>query len=301
MKDGKIKTILLQIFDKYYRQKKAWFLKRHYSLNIMSPEETIAYIKNNNCSVARLGDGEFSIMMQSGAPTFEKGSPEMGEQMKKVFAHQSSDLLICLPSILSSKKLMDYRDISFWKNWALYNQQNVVEEIRKLISEEYVFGCAEISRPYSTCKRIEDAKKTFDSLKELWENKNILIVEGAQTRMGVGNDLLTNSKSIKRILIPPEDAFSKYNKILTSVLKNYNNELILLAAGPTATILASDLAYNNIQAIDIGHLDIQYEWSKTKKMYEIVPGKYTNEVCGGNQVADCFDELYISQIIDRII
>ena len=43
-------------------------------------------------------------------------------------------------------------------------------------------------------------RKRFDTLKKIWENKNIIIVEGSQTRLGVGNDLFANTKSIRRIL-----------------------------------------------------------------------------------------------------
>ena len=37
-------------------------------------------------------------------------------------------------------------------------------------------------------------RKRFDTLKKIWENKNIIIVEGSQTRLGVGNDLFANTK-----------------------------------------------------------------------------------------------------------
>ena len=38
------------------------------------------------------------------------------------------------------------------------------------------------------------------------------------------------------------------------------NKLILIALGPTATILAYDLYKLGYRAIDIGHIDIEYEW-----------------------------------------
>ena len=39
-----------------------------------------------------------------------------------------------------------------------------------------------------------------------------------------------------------------------------NEYLILLALGPTATVMAYNLAQKGYQAIDIGHIDIEYEW-----------------------------------------
>ena len=38
------------------------------------------------------------------------------------------------------------------------------------------------------------------------------------------------------------------------------DSIILIALGPTATVLAYDLSKRGYQAIDVGHIDIEYEW-----------------------------------------
>lgn len=69
----------------------------------------------------------------------------------------------------------------------------------------------------------------------------------------------------------------------------------------TATVLAYDLAKNGYQAIDIGHIDIEYEWMLMGATEKIpVPGKFTNESQGGHDVVQCLDPGYLSQIITRI-
>ena len=108
---------------------------------------------------------------------------------------------------------------------------------------------------------------------------------------------------MRRILAPSTNAFSRCDDILKSVLDNYRqNELVLLALGPTATVLAAELAERGIQALDVGHVDIEYCWFKmgvTKKV--AVPGKYTNEVEKGRFVMDELnDDAYHSSIIAKI-
>ena len=78
--------------------------------------------------------------------------------------------------------------------------------------------------------------------------------------------------------------------------------MIIMALGPTATVLAADFAMMNMQALDIGHIDIEYEWYlQGAKERVAIPGKYTNEAPNGrDDIAACEDELYLSQIIDRI-
>jgi hypothetical protein len=56
------------------------------------------------------------------------------------------------------------------------------------------------------------------------------------------------------------------------------------------------------QAIDIGNLDVEYEWflrGSTEKIK--IPGKYTSEAKGGRIVDDVQDEKYKSQILASFI
>ena len=138
-----------------------------------------------------------------------------------------------------------------------------------------------------------------NQIKEIWNGKNVVLVEGAKYRVGVGNNLLENTQQVKRILGPAESAFDRYSEILHECVRqaqNTDNVIVLIALGPTATVLAYDLAKMGIQAIDIGHLDISYERVLTGNSGAI-PGKYTNEAVGGNIVADCYDETYLEQIV----
>ena len=44
------------------------------------------------------------------------------------------------------------------------------------------------------------SEATFKLLKRIWDGKDIVIVEGEKTKLGMGNDLLSNAKSIRRII-----------------------------------------------------------------------------------------------------
>jgi len=69
----------------------------------------------------------------------------------------------------------------------------------------------------------------------------------------------------------------------------------------TATVLAYDLAKLGYWAIDLGHLDLEYEWFLSGRGDRFaVKGKFTNEVADGNRVAECQDPKYLSQIICEV-
>ena len=60
--------------------------------------------------------------------------------------------------------------------------------------------------------------------------------------------------------MPQENAFDRYDIILSCIKQYYQGELIILALGMTATVLAYDLAKEKMRALDLGHIDVEYEW-----------------------------------------
>ena len=120
--------------------------------------------------------------------------------------------------------------------------------------------------------------------------------------MGVGNDLFDGARSIKRIIGPSRQAFSKYDEILSEALKQEKDVLFLIALGPAATGLAYDLHLNGYQAVDIGHVDVEYEWllmGAEKKT--ALKNKMVFEADKNSVIEDCVDKNYNSQIIAKII
>ncbi len=303
MKNGKIKSFLLAIYEKLYEFRRLSVLRTKYRLRIMSPDKTIAYIKKHKCSISRYGDGEFNHILDIKDGTFQPRHSELTDELKKVMASNNKKLLVCVPLCMNTVKECNDHSKEFWIEWGKKNEHHkkIVSVIRDLAGRNYIFGDAQITRPYIDWKTDRRARRTFPKLKSLWEKRDVIIVEGEQTRLGIGNDLFDETKSIKRILAPAIDAFSKYNEIKKAIIENYNGELILLALGHTATVLAADLAEQGMQALDIGHIDVEYMWylmgAKTRVP---IPGKFTNEAKEGRTFSECSDEKYLSQIVARV-
>jgi len=60
--------------------------------------------------------------------------------------------------------------------------------------------------------------------------------------MGIGNDLFDGVSSLQRLICPSKNAFSHYTEILEKAKKLGKDKLVLIALGPTATVLSYDLA-----------------------------------------------------------
>ena len=171
----------------------------------------------------------------------------------------------------------------------------------QMLERDRIYYDAYVLRPYVMYKdNMTDApRRRFEQLKKIWENRAVILVEGAQTRAGIGNDLFDGAREVRRILAPATSSFDRYDDILRAALKHAEDDtLFLIAMGPSAGVLAYDLTVEGYQALDIGHLDLEYEWFLAGKGETTVPYKYNNETEGGNEVEELHDPVYESQIIE---
>jgi len=308
-------------------------------IKIRSKEDTLDLLISEEKCISRFGDGEFNMLFGNSIG-FQNFNSTLIESLQKIFNSNNNQILIGINDFINPNNhhKLNEKAKSFWNDWI----ENRSLQLLRAIDFNKIYYSACISRfyiDYANKTRISDYVK---KLKQLWEKRDILIIEGERSRLGVGNDLFSNSKSIQRILCPMENAFNIYDKILQETLKflkyssnqqdiylhkiksnqcNKNKfeisekycinenitlkkkKLILIALGPTATILSYDLCKAGYQAIDIGHVDIEYEWYLREVNHKVpIKNKYVYEVIGGdiNIDDDIQDFHYFQQIVEII-
>lgn len=266
--------------------------------NVMSIEETIQEIIVHKKSIVRFGDSEFLYLIDKLNLPYQKYDYKLANEFKQILKSDEDKILVGLPSGYYNLGLLNNEGIIFWKSQISW----VYPRLRRYLDRQKTYANASMSRLYIELKDKSESEKLFALVKNIWHNRNLLIVEGEKSRLGVGNDLFENAISIKRILGPAHNAYDKYEEILKEALKTDKNTLVLIAMGPTAKPLAFNLAKFGYQAIDIGNIDIEYEWYKRGVQSKIkIPGKYTSEASGGRIVEDIQDKKYESEIIAQFI
>lgn len=264
--------------------------------NVINIDDTIKKIVEQKCSVSRFGDGEI-MLIENKSIKFQKESQKLSDCLKKVLQSNEKNHLVCLSDAFNQLNRYNRHARRFWR-YHFYNYGWIWD---KYLFPNRVYYNTYITRPYIDFKSKKQCGFWFELLKKIWDNRNIIIIEGEKSRLGVGNDLFDNASSIKRILCPSENAFEKYDIIIQKAKLTDRNDLILIALGPTATVLAYDLHQAGFQAIDIGHVDTEYEWFKMKAKKRVkIPFKYVNEAIDGNIVQETLDEKYLSQILYKI-
>ena len=258
-------------------------------VHILNFYDSIDLMVAKKSSLARFGDGEFTLMLnreffykKNISLRFQKADPKLKKRMKDILKDKDVskfNLELAIPGFLNDldEASLVPETYHFWTNY-LYNLQY---KITGLLRKDHTYVDSLISRFYMDEKDKEKKRiqKKVDKLKELWEGESLLIIEGEGSRLGFNNDLFDNAQGIQRILCPNNDAFDYYDEILQAALKYGKNKMIIIALGPTATVLAYDLAKSGLRALDLGHIDIEYQWFLMGAQQKVsIKGKVVTEV-----------------------
>ena len=266
-------------------------------IQVKGIDETLDYIIENKSSLVRFGDGEINMLAGHSIP-YQDYDEELVSTMRDIIGQESrEELVVCLPDAFTDRFRFTSWAIPFWKE----HMDHYMDFYRELCSNSW-YGSTFVSRPYIDFEDKSQAKTQFGKLKSIWENRDLLIVEGATSRSGMGNDLFDEANSIKRIICPSHSAFSRVHEIEDEIEKYAAGRLILCMLGPTAKVLAYHLSQKGYQVLDIGHIDSEYEWmkmgAKTKVKFS---HKHTAEYNFDQDIEFIEDETYNSQIVSKIL
>ena len=219
---------------------------------VMTTTDTIKYILKNKCSVARFGDGEFNLCCGKDM-SFEKaaGSEELTKKLIEILKTKSNDkILVCIPEFNS--KFNNTKRVSGRLNFWEYYWFRMFKKLQGFLINDF-YGNTNISR--------NDVfyENKLEFINQIWAGRDVVFVIGENGRFIIKEEFFRDINSYETILVPPMNAYKNYNEIFEQCLKHDRNKLFLIAAGPTATVLAFDLSKQGYQAIDIGHLPNSYD------------------------------------------
>lgn len=293
-------------FFKYPRKIFKYFLSGIYPLviriyplpKVKSIPETIEKILQDKLSICRFGDGELLYVSEKRSLPFQKQHERLRNYFITILNSNEKNILVGLPvgfyslDNLKQESKVTWRAVISWTYPGVYKYLNHTKQ----------YYNASMTRLYMDYEDTSHSNLWFKKVKSIWDQREILLIEGEKSRLGAGNDLFLNAKSLQRILGPAHDAFDQFDNILQFAFAQDKDKLVLVAMGPTAKPLCYELALAGFQAIDIGNLDVEYEWflrgAKEKlKIY----GKYTSEAKGGRIVEDIIDDIYQNQIIAKFL
>ena len=263
----KIKNIRAYVVYEMYQR---GILKNH--IHVHSIDETIDALVNTNNSLIRFGEGEI-IMTEGLATATQESNVELGNRLREILLstkdedsdsiNQNGRLLISIYDIFEGLDAIRPQNRDFWRKHLLRSRKTYESTLNHKLIYENTF----LTRCYYSFEDKSKCQNWFDGIKNIWKDKNVILIEGVSSHIGIGNDLLDGCKMVKRIIGPSKDAYSHYEDILSKCIEiaeetkySQSELLFLIALGATAKPLAFDLYNKGYRVIDIGNVDLEYEW-----------------------------------------
>ncbi len=221
---------------------------------INDPEETIAAITEGRRSICRFGDGEFKLMEGEDIP-FQKGSPEIANRLHEVFASNNPDILIGIHSCLFKipSIVLPVVKLFYYLKSAHYRHQ-----VLQLVDPEKTYCSAEFTQLYMLYENY-DFETYYRKMAQIWNNRDITIICGRGIMDKITHNIFDSAASVEYIYAPSQNAFDSYDDLLKQAKQIDKNRLVIIILGPTATVLAYDLALCGYQALDFGHIFKDYD------------------------------------------
>ena len=283
-----IKDILAQIDYSFYRMG----LKKCH-IKVYTIEETIEELIHSEKSMVRFGDGEIT-MIRGRSLQLQQVEPEIIEGLKRLIQYEHEGMIVAIPAIFDDLSIYRKGSRQFWKDHLFFSRK-IYE---KYCNPERTYYNSYISRFYYPFENKNLCDEWAMKIRQIWKDKNVVVIEGEKTHNGVGNNLLDTAKSVVRILGPSSNAYEYLDEIMEACRSYPRDSLFLVSLGIAAKFLTEKLFLEGYRALDIGNLDMEYEWytrraiGKEPVLKHSITGIEENEKAGYHQ--------YLEQVQKRI-
>lgn len=216
-------------------------------LRVIGEVETLATLRERRASIARYGDGELEIMIGGGI-YFQEYDPELARRLRMILRSPRPNFLIGIPNFDALQIKTQGRKGTWLRYRRMYSH---------LVRRGAAYHSAFVSRPASIVG-LESAEY-FREWQSIWEGREVVVVHHSEAT--AQHVLLRNARAVQHVFCPAQNAFREYATVLQRATEHCARAdvLFLIAAGPTAGVLAWDLAERGAQALDIGHLTAAYD------------------------------------------
>lgn len=228
---------------------------RKCSIKVHSIEETIDELIHTDKSMVRFGDGEIT-MIRGRSLKLQKVEPEIIEGLKRILGYQYDGLIVTIPEIFDDLSIYRKESRQFWRDHLLFSRK-VYE---RYCNKGRTYYNTSVSRFYYALEDKSKCSEWIEGIRQIWKDKDVVVVEGERTHNGVGNDLLDTARTVERIISPASDAYGKMDEIIAYCKQYPKDRLFLVSLGVAAKFFTETMFLEGYRVLDIGNLDMEYEW-----------------------------------------
>lgn len=237
-----IKPLYNRINDYFYH-----YIRDRYP-EVLTEKQTVEQILEKGISFARYGDGEFKLCRGKSIAR-QPASPALSRRLREILRNDTPNLAIGIPPFPDKARITDSTMDSFFRKFYFREWESVHYMGNKIYLSFSAFFPDHCGLPS------DEVPAYIERFRRIWQDRNITFVCNDRFRKAMSSsDLFNNAKSRSFIRTPDKNAYERYDDLLEQSARRPADNLFLLACGPTATILACDLAARRYQAVDVGDI-----------------------------------------------
>lgn len=224
-------------------------------LKILNSIDTLNLLLESPKSFYRFGDGEILLMSGGNAGT-QKNDSVLAEKLYNALTDTSVNAYIGIG--------YDYFDFNLWSESEFSNRFYLMgaKEYRQFYMEncenDYTYIDTGFSQRYFLMD-LEEAENWFKKLKLLFKGHSVTLFMGEQAYNSLNYYVFDEAEEIKVEFCPSRNAFDHYNELMERARRLPHTELICLAIGATAKVMAYELTQEGYLVFDIGHMPKDYD------------------------------------------
>lgn len=225
-------------------------------LHILNVEDTLDLLLENPKSFCRYGDGEILLINGRGIP-FQDYDERLSKRLREILQSTDDKCYIGIDDhyFQATANLADYV-----KGYVRLNALEMRTAMLKYCNRKRLYIATNITCFYMNEKRLkEEYKVHYDKVKELFRNRKLAIFSGRTVFDKINHDVFEYAAELKHIFNESKNAWSHYEEILNATRQFPKDWTLCFILGPTATVLAYDLAQEGYTAWDIGHIAKDYD------------------------------------------
>lgn len=253
---------------KIYNLSNLWFFSENQWFNPfnqveciqLSDRDTLLYLKKNSkVGIIRNGNSELGLIVGN-SPKTQKYDKRLRDKLVNNFRNYNHDTIKKYILGLPLDSLIVGNNKRGLPNW--YPGRASRLAMKFLVKKNLIYAS-----PF--CFRVEDIidddiTSYIRLVKSLFVGRNIIYVGPMKEKNAQIPEFLNPKKILK---IPVKNAFKKYDSIFTQIkkyCKNYNNPLVVVVGGTTASVLSYDLNMSGITCYDFGQFQRIYQKNLNK-------------------------------------
>ena len=226
---------------------------------ISSPLDTAQHLLFTNKSFIRFGDGDTYLVMNRSV-FYQSANTTLSQRMMEILQGDDPRLMIGLVDTFSDCYSINRGAAGYWRTRPELRE---FMEANIGLSRQYFSTIISSVYTHSTHTFCNHLNLIYSTLKEIWREKDIVLVRGNNSQIYTA-DIYETAKSQTIYYASRYNAWSDYQELKTALLKEPPDKLFILSAGPVGKVLSYDLMRLGRRALDLGHLAKDYNAYMTK-------------------------------------